>query len=448
MVRLLLILLIVAFPLAGSAQAPEGPLDLNEAVRLALLRNPEVLIAVEQLEELQGRIQEVKSEAYPQLRFQGFGSRWRDPSFLNSGSFDDVPPEFKNALVPRAINLFDVGVGLKQPLYTAGKIRNGIRLAEEGQKEKEAALEAVRRGMVYKVFEAFHNLLLAQENLAVVLETRDQLQKHLDLARKRFSSGVATEIDVLRSEVNLANTDPQLIRAQNEIQLSRSSLNNLIVVDLENPTQIVGKLQHRPWAAPPILQLAAQAMEILPEVLESRRQLNEARLLLALAKAENKLSVDLEANLGLSTRSPDNFFNTDYSRWNLTVNFRLPFYDGGRKAGLVVQASSRVRASEHALRQLENGVKLEIKRAYDAMEASAEAIEAARLSVAQAERVLTMMQSNYEYGAATTLDVVDSQAALTIARNSEINATYLYEMAKARLKLAAGSQILGEEVQP
>jgi outer membrane protein TolC len=91
---------------------------------------------------------------------------------------------------------------------------------------------------------------------------------------------------------------------------------------------------------------------------------------------------------------------------------------------------------------------LEIKESYDAMQASAEAIEAAQLSVAQAEKVLSMMQSNYEYGAATTLDVVDSQTALTIARNSEINATYLYEIAKARLRLAAGSQILDEEIEP
>jgi outer membrane protein TolC len=189
-------------------------------------------------------------------------------------------------------------------------------------------------------------------------------------------------------------------------------------------------------------------MEVRPEVLEFRRKLNEARLLLALAKAENSLSVDLEANLGLSTRSPRNFFNSDFSRWNVTVNFNLPFYDGGQKAGLVVQASSRVRAAEHALVQLENAVKLEIKEAYDAMQASAEAIEAAQLSVSQAEKVLSMMQSNYEYGAATTLDVVDSQTALTVARNTDINATYLYEMAKARLRLAAGSQILDGEMEP
>jgi outer membrane protein TolC len=59
-----------------------------------------------------------------------------------------------------------------------------------------------------------------------------------------------------------------------------------------------------------------------------------------------------------------------------------------------------------------------------------------------------MMQANYEYGAATTLDVLDSQIALTIARNAQISATYDYEISKARLRLASGSPILDNEVNP
>ena len=96
--------------------------------------------------------------------------------------------------------------------------------------------------------------------------------------------------------------------------------------------------------------------------------------------------------------------------------------------------------------QLENRIRLEVKQAYDDMQSSAKAIEAARLSVGQAEKVLNLMQANYQYGAATTLDVVDSQTALALARNSEIGATYEYEMSKARLRLASGSPILDQEV--
>jgi outer membrane protein len=439
---------VLAVLAAGAAigQSQPATLTLSDAVRLALERNPEVLVAGEQLKELKGRITEVRADAHPQVTLQGFGLRLRDPSILNSASFDKLPDEFRSALVPKGANLFDVGVTVTQPLYTAGKVHTAIELAVEGQREKEAALEAVRRRVAFRVFQAFHDLLLAEANLEVVRETSVQRGRHLEQVRSRFALGVATEIDVLRSQVNLANLEPERIRAENTIRLARAALNNLIVADLDTPTAIEGKLDYRPLALPQAAELQAQALEVRPEILVARRLVQEARLLGSLARADNKLRVDMEGRYGYNIRNPKNLVNQDYNRWNITVSFKLPFYDGGRKAGQVAQADSRARAAEYNLAQLENNVKLEIKAASDDLQSSAEAIAAARLNVSQAEKVLAMMQANYQYGAATTLDVVDSQTALTIARNAEINATYQYQVGKGRLRLAAGMPILdGEE---
>jgi outer membrane protein len=240
--------------------------------------------------------------------------------------------------------------------------------------------------------------------------------------------------------------EPALIRADNSIRLARATINNLIVVDLEAPTQIAGSLEYRPWWAGSLEEIQKRTLELRPELQASRRQLQQARLTVLLAKAENRLSVDMEGQYGYSVREPQNFFDSDYSRWNITFNFRLPLFDSGRKSGLMAQALARLRAAEQRLAQLENACRLEVKQAYDDMQSSAEAIAAAKLSVGQAERVHAMMQANYQYGAATTLDVEDAQTALAVARNAQISATYDYEMAKARLRLASGSPILDTEV--
>ena len=109
----------------------------------------------------------------------------------------------------------------------------------------------------------------------------------------------------------------------------------------------------------------------------SRRQLQQARLTASLAGAENKLTIDMEGQWGYAVRKPQNVFNNDYSRWNLTFNFKLPLFDSGRKSGLVMQAASRLHAAEQRLAQLENDVRLEVKQAYDDMQSSAKAIAAA-----------------------------------------------------------------------
>jgi outer membrane protein len=442
---LALILAILGCFLPASGQEIGEPLTIQDAVKLALERNPEVLIAKEQLLELKGRIKEVKAGAFPQINGEASGLRMRDPSILNSGSFDKVPSEFKDALVPVAANMFDLAVTVKQPLYTAGKVNTAIRLAEKTRQEKVDSLEAVERQITYRVFQAFQDILVAEENLSLTRETQQQWQKHLDQAQNRFKQGVVTEIDVLRSQVNAANIEPELIRAENRLSQARSALNNLIVRDLEAPTQIVGKLEYHEIPAPDLEALEHQSMEALPELKAAQMLCEEAKLSRALANAENKLSVDMNGRWGYSARDPKNLFNNDFTRWSVTFNFNMPFYDGGRKAGLIEQALSRERSAEQNLARLKNNVRLEIKSARDEMISAAKAIASAQLNVTQAEKVQTMMQANYQFGAATTLDIVDSQAALTQARNARISAVYSYEIAKARMRLAAGIPILDEE---
>ncbi len=432
--------------LAGMAQDADAPLSIEAAVALALSRNPQMLVALEEQEELKGTIKEVRSGAFPQVTFQGYGLRMRDPSILNSSSFDNVPPEFKDALVPVPNNIFDIGIDVKQPIYNAGKVRTALKLAEESLAEKGAASESVRQHLTFKVLQAFKNLLLMEANRDVVRETRQQSVQHLEQAKVRFSSGVATEIDVLRSEVNVANMEPELIRAENRVRFARAAINDLIMADLEAPTKIEGSLEFRPWDAGILEEIQRRTLDLRPELQAARRQVQQARLTVSLANAQNKLTVDMEAHYGWAVREFQNLVQSDYQRWNLTLNFKLPVYDSGRKAGLMMQAQARLRAAEQRLAQLENECRLEVKQAYDDMQSSAKAIAAAQLSVQQAEKVLTLMQANYRYGAATTLDVTDSQTALVEARNTQIISIYQYEMAKARLRLASGSPILDMEV--
>ena len=248
--------------LAGMAQDAVAPLSVEAAVALALSRNPEMLVALEEQEELKGKIKEVRSGAFPQVTFQGYGLRMRDPSILNSSSFDNVPQEFRDALVPVASNMFDMGLDVKQPVYNAGKVSTALKLAEESLAGKAAASESVRQQLTFKVLQAFKNLLLMEANRDIVRETQQQRVKHLEQAKVRFGNGVATEIDVLRSEVNVANMEPELIRAENRVRLARATINNLIMADLDAPTKIAGSLEYRPWDAGSLEEIQRRTLDL------------------------------------------------------------------------------------------------------------------------------------------------------------------------------------------
>ena len=63
---------------------------------------------------------------------------------------------------------------------------------------------------------------------------------------------------------------------------------------------------------------------------------------------------------------------------------------------------------------------------------------AAKANVGQAEKVLSMMQNNYKWGAATTLDILDSQTALSQARSNLLRGLHDYAVARANLRWAMG----------
>jgi outer membrane protein TolC len=83
-------ILFTACTVSATAEDALSPLTLEKAVGMALERHPDILISQEETNELRGRIREVRSGAFPQVSFQGFGLRLRDPVLMmflrNSGT--------------------------------------------------------------------------------------------------------------------------------------------------------------------------------------------------------------------------------------------------------------------------------------------------------------------------------------------------------------------------
>jgi outer membrane protein TolC len=438
--RLFIILLgtVSAIPCWATEPAEKAALTLKEAVALALERNPRVLIAHERTDALQGRIKEVRAQALPSINLNGSGMRWRDPSFLNISSFDKIPAEFRNALTVIPSNLFDYNLSVSQPLYTSGKVGTAMKLASLESEGVGVDRDRAEQETRLAVIRAFYNLLLAERQLEVAKETVHQRQQHLEMARARFAGGVATEVDVLRSQVSVANAQPELIRAENGVRQARTVLNNLLVRPLDFPTEALGELTFTPQPPMSLPEVIRQAYQHRPELERARINEREAEDQQKLANAESRLRLDFNGQYGLNARVPSNLLNREFTRYLFTVSVGLPLFDGGRRSGLVQQAIANRKMAELTRVDSENAVRLEAQTALDELQRSEKTVEAARLNVREAERVLAMMQDNYKYGAATTLDVLDSQTALTTARWTLLQGLYDHTLAQAQLRYVMG----------
>jgi outer membrane protein len=435
-----LLALAICVPAAAQQAAEKETVTLEEAVRLAIDRHPDVGKARAASDVVKGKIREVRAQALPDVRIIADGARARDPGLLNSSGIDQFPVELRNALIPIPVNLFDYSINIKQPLYTAGKVGTALRLASV---EAEGALVDVDRAeqdLALGVVKAYYALLWAERDKELVAATQAQRKLHAEMARTRFKNGVATEVDVLRSEVAVANGAPELVRADNAIRQARALLNYYMVRPIDFPTRTSAEFPEKPWEESSVDALFQEAARGRPELHRLRIAEQSAAAQFQLARAENRMRVDGSAGYGIVSRLPKNLMDSLYSRWSVGVSFTLPVFDGFKRSGLMAQAAANQRVARLERERVEQQVRLGLQQGGDDLKAARETIIAARTNIGQAERVLTMTQDNYRFGAATTLDIVDAQTAVTVARTNLLSGLHDYSIARANLLWTLGKR--------
>ena len=161
--------------LPGVVAAQEQPLTLEEAVRTAIERHPDVGKARAAADALKGKIREVRSQALPDVQIHSNAMRWRDPSLLNASGLDKFPEELRDALIPSAVNLFDYSVTVKQPLYTAGKVGTALRLASVEAEGSHSEIDRAQQDLaLVATVKAYYGLLWAERYRTLVAETQGQ----------------------------------------------------------------------------------------------------------------------------------------------------------------------------------------------------------------------------------------------------------------------------------
>jgi HAE1 family hydrophobic/amphiphilic exporter-1 len=421
------------------------PLSRAQAVARALEANPDVKKAGENLNKLRGYVTEARADALPDIKVIGQWSKFRDPSILNSGSFDNFPPEFVDQLKPRPTALWDGYATLKQTLFNfkVGKALKAARLATDSGNEE---IHRVQQAVALLAIQAYNEHVLSLERVRVAGYAVRQKEKQLETTRNRRASGVATDLDVLRFEVDLENARAQLLAQEGAAELARGRLNAVLVRPIGSPIEPTDRLEYIEVTVSPEEAVAA-AWAHRPEVKQVDLEEQIRGFAIGIAKADMRPSLDFNGVFGWSTRKTENFFEHDFQRWNAAIVLTVPVFDGWRTAGKVAQAQAdRNRVVQDRI-ALENQIRLEARDAVDRLTVAKKVLGAAELNLRQAQRALEMIQANYQFGAATLLDVIDAQAAQTLADSNRIQALFAHAQARATLRFVMAQDPLDPPVE-
>ncbi len=422
--------------LCAPSAASADPLSRAQAVARAIAANPDVKLAVEQLALFEGRITEARADALPDLSWSTHVLRSRDPGLLNSPNFDQFPPEFRTALRPIPGNAFDTYASVQQTLFSF-KLGGALAAAKLARTVGDEEVRRARQGTVLQTIQAYNQLLFAIEQLRVARSTIDQKQAHVESVRNRRSAGVATELEVLRAEVDLENQRAELLRGDMQVTAARALLNTLMLRPTDEPIEPTDTLTATP-AATSFDMAVSEALTARPELRSLKLEVQIRDKLLDVTRADMKPKVDFNGAYGFAVREPTNLFHLDFARWSASVGVTVPLFDGHRTSGRVAQGLAERNMVTERIASLENQVRLDVQSAWDSLQLAARTLAAADLNIGQARRAADMTEANYRLGAATPLDVLDAQQALILAENIRNQALLIQANSRASLSFVMG----------
>ncbi len=432
--------------LLGATFAFAEPLSRAQAVARALERNPAVLRSLADRDGLRGRAQEARADALPELNVYASYQRYQDPGFFNSPNLDEFPPEVLQAFRPLPQSLWGGSLGLKQTLWSFS-LGKAIRAARYAESLGDENVHTARQDTALRAIYAYNAYLLALEQARVAEKVVLQKQKHLEMAKNRLAAGVATDLEVLRFEVDLENARATLLRLQGVADLVRGDLNAVMLSPTDTEVEPLDALEFVDETAEQqdVVRDATAGRPELKAVAWNEKIYDEA---IGIHNADRLPRLDLDAAYGWSVLNTSNFFEGTYKKWALAVTLKVPVFDGWRTAGKVAQArADRAKVGQDRI-ALESQIDLEAKQAVDRLRVAASVFRATELNVAQARKAAEMTSANYRLGAATTLDVLDSQAALTQAEWNRVEALHAHANARAGLRYVRGLDPLAETAAP
>jgi outer membrane protein TolC len=410
-------------------------LTLEESIRLALSQNPFYLASKEKVEGANSLVREAASRFFPSLNAQG-------TYIMDEKLFVLEFPSFIPGQPPQRVSIdftknYQLNLAFSLPLFSGGRLISGYKQAQYNLLSTKETVRQSKQETVFNVKSAFYGYLLAKKFVEVTEEAVGLAEKHFTNVKNLYEVGMASKFDLLRSEVQVANLRPQLIRARNSLNVAELSLKTLLGLDLSQAVEIKGELTYEPFEAN-VNEVVTRALLLRPEISQLEYQRQMAGEMLKIARAADLPTLAIGGNYSFWS----NYLNIKEKNWQSFYTFSLvltvPLFNGFVTSAKIAQSKATIKEIEFSQKGLAEMIKFEVKQAILNLNQAKESLLSQEKNVEQAQESVRIAELNFSEGLATTLDVSSAQVALTQAKTNYSQALFDYSLSLAQLERAMG----------
>lgn len=411
-------------------------LTIDDCIKTALQKNPTILQAIDTIRAQSGNYITVRAAMLPQFGLTNNSLEWTDPSLNNKANLpaNQTPNN----------TTWGITLGATQLLYNGGTAIANAKAAKFSEQMAYYNLRVTINAVVAQVIAAFYQVVLNRALVVANQQSVEVLASNLADQKSRYEAGTVPRFNVLQAEVQLANVQPNLIAARNNLRIALFQLVQLIGMNYPNlqsvevPFQVVGELEYHPRKidSDDAIYVALQRSPIL----KAQRQnillmaQNVTAALGGFLPTFNAVGgyqyLSYDGQLSQGANGPTVTYNHNLanfvSGWFFGVQGNWSIFDGLSTYGSVKQAKANLMYAKTNYDNQVREVILTVQQAISNMQQAKETVDSQKANVAQAAEALRLAQERLNAGAGVQLDVLNAQVQLLTAQSAVLQSEYNY----------------------
>ena len=412
------IALLMLFTVTGTyAQEQSHSFTLEEAIAFALENNYSAINADRDLLDAKKQKWETIATGLPQIDGAvSYQNQLKQPVSLLPGELAGQEPGTFIPIVFGQPQTANATATLKQQIFDGSYIV-GVQAAKTfiaySNNNKEKTELQVRKSVV----EAYGNVLLSQESVAILEKNKANLEKNLFETHKLFENGLGDEESVEQLQITLSSVDNQLKNSIRLKSITLQMLNLIMGLDIEAPTKLKENLSD--------LAQAQIRLDLLEEdlVLDNNidfkiiNNLNQQRELeLKLQKSLALPTLNAFVNYGSTSYSDKFNFLSNDTQWFdssvLGLDLHIPIFSSLGRSAKTARAKIALEKAKTQMSETEQNIRLQHKTAKSNYLFSIEEYNTASDNLALAERIEHKNEVKYTEGLASSFELRQAQTQL------------------------------------
>lgn len=414
-------------------------LNLQQAMEKAFNTNPAIKISGYEKDSARANLNAARQSRGITITGQHSTTRGGYDDDRTSTTITGIDPtgniRYENVNIGKGIsNNHSNTISASIPIYTGGKLSGTIDQAKANYKYYLVGEQKAYNDMRETVTNSYYGMLQADNVQNLSRESVNRLEEHLKNVKAQYDVGVVAKVDVLRSEVELADAQQTLIQAENAYHIAEATLNKIVGLPMDTTLKLQDSMQYTPYDND-MKYCLDYAAEHRPDLEQARQNVEAAKGALKVARSGYMPQVSASAS---QNWNDTNWPGDENGNWSVGVGVSMNIFDTGVTLSKIHGAEADLAKAEESYRDAVDSIMLEVRSTYLNLREAEKRIKTTEVAVAKAEEDYHIAQVRYMAGVGTNTDVLDAQVALTDAQNNYVQSLYDYNTSKTSLETAIG----------